>query len=103
MLIEWNFEVVLVLIYIYFNIGYEFIGKRIWFDDFYLLRFLEEMVRSKSILIIFFLDYGGKILNYVIEMFLGSFEVYSFMMFIIILYKVVFSLGKERMNVLRFN
>lgn len=87
----------------YFNIGYEFLGKCIWSDDVILLKFFEEMVRSENILSIVFLDYGGKIMDYVIEIFLGSLEVYSLMFFMIILYKVVECFGKNRMNVFILN
>lgn len=103
LLVDWNFDVVLVLVYMYFNIGYEFLGKCIWSDDVILLKFFEEMVRSENILSIVFLDYGGKIMDYVIEIFLGSLEVYSLMFFMIILYKVVECFGKNRMNVFILN
>lgn len=89
LLVDWKLEVVLVLVYMYFNIGYEFFGKCIWVDDNILFKFFEEMVWSDNILIFFILDYGGKMLDYVIEILFGSLEVYSFMMFMIIFYKVV--------------
>lgn len=42
-------------------------------------------------------------MDYVIEIFLGSLEVYSLMFFMIILYKVVECFGKNRMNVFILN
>lgn len=59
-----DFMVKLFILYMYFNIGYEYIGKWIRNMDINLVEFIINMVVLFDIFIMIFFDYGNKNIYY---------------------------------------
>lgn len=95
-----DFWIKLLFLFIYFNMGYEYIGQWIRNMDVYLVQFLINMVKLLNIFIMLVFDYGNKNMWYSYKIEVGKREVYDLIVFMIIFDGVVRSLGEQRMVVL---
>lgn len=93
----------LLLLFMYFNMGYEYIGKWMGNMDVNMVKFLINMVVYFDILIMIFFDYGNKNIQYSYIFEEGMREVFDLVFFMIVFDGVVERFGLQWLFVLVLN